>query len=423
MAFRMDKLTVKSQEALQAAQSLAAERGHAELEPLHLLSALLEDRDGVARPILEKIGVNLPRLARQVQGELERKPQVSGGSQPQPNRQSMAVLEAAAKESAAMKDEFVSTEHLLLALDQARIEGQELLQLNAITRTRTCSKRCKRSAARLASPIRIPKGKFQALEKYGIDLVERARQGKLDPVIGRDQEIRRVIQVLSRRTKNNPVLIGEPGVGKTAIVEGLALRIVAGRRAGKPEEQAGHRARHGRARSPARNSAASSKSGSRPCSREVTRTPGNVILFIDELHTVVGAGAAEGGSRRGEPAQAGPGPRRAALHRRDDARRISQAHREGRRPRAPLPAGLRRRADRRRHDRHPPRPEAALRSPSQGREDQGLGAGRRGRAVAPLHHRPLPARQGDRPDGRSRQPAGDGAAKACRPRSTRCSAG
>ena len=140
-----------------------------------------------------------------------------------------------------------------------------------------------------------PEAKFQALEKYGIDLVERASQGKLDPVIGRDQEIRRVIQVLSRRTKNNPVLIGEPGVGKTAIAEGLALRIVAGRRPAESEEQAGHRPGYGRRWWPGPNSAASSKSGSRRCSKRC-RTPADVILFIDELHTVVGAGKAEGGA-------------------------------------------------------------------------------------------------------------------------------
>src|SRR3954469_17480448 len=222
MAFRLDKLTVKSQEAVQRAQTLASEKGHPEMDPLHLLAALLDEQEGVARPILEKIGVNVPQLQRQVNTELDRKPQVSGGSQPMANKQLLAVLEAALKEATAMKDEFVSVEHLLLALTKTDSPVKSLLQVNGV-RDKDILEALKsvRGSARVTD--QNPEGQYQALQKYGIDLVQKALAGKLDPVIGRDQEIRRVIQVLSRRTKNNPVLIGEPGVGKTAIVEGLAL--------------------------------------------------------------------------------------------------------------------------------------------------------------------------------------------------------
>src|SRR5262245_6421613 len=227
MAFRFDKLTVKSQEAVARAQSLATEKGHPEMEPLHLLAALVEDQEGVARPILEKIGVNTQQLERQINAELGRKPQVSGGSQPNANRQFMAVLEASLKEATAMKDAFVSVEHVLLALTKTDAAAKNLLQMHGV-RDKDIVEALKsvRGSARVTD--QNPEGQYQALSKYGIDLVQKALAGKLDPVIGRDQEIRRVIQVLSRRTKNNPVLIGEPGVGKTAIVEGLALRITQG---------------------------------------------------------------------------------------------------------------------------------------------------------------------------------------------------
>jgi len=298
MAFRFDKLTVKSQEAVQQAQSLASQRGNPEMEPLHLLAALLEQPDGVAVPVLEKIGVTVPQMRRQVQAEFERRPSVSGGSQPSPNRQFMTILEAALNEATAMKDEFVSVEHLLLALTKVDSSAKNLLQVNGV-RERDILEALKsvRGSARVTD--QNPENQYQALQKYGIDLVQKAMQGKLDPVIGRDQEIRRVIQVLSRRTKNNPVLIGEPGVGKTAIVEGLALRIVAG---DVPQSLKNRRVV---ALDMGLLVAGAQYRGQfeerlKAVIREVQESSGQIILFIDELHTVVGAGKAEGAADAGQ---------------------------------------------------------------------------------------------------------------------------
>jgi ATP-dependent Clp protease ATP-binding subunit ClpB len=298
MSFRLDKLTVKSQEAVQRAQSLAGEKGHPEMDPLHLLAALIEDQEGVARPILEKIGVNVPQLDRQVKTELDRKPQVSGGSQPMAGRQLLSVLDAALKEAAGMRDEFVSVEHLLLALTKVDSPAKNLLQVNGV-RDKDILEAMKsvRGSARVTD--QNPEGQYQALQKYGIDLVQKALAGKLDPVIGRDQEIRRVIQVLSRRTKNNPVLIGEPGVGKTAIVEGLALRIVQG---DVPQSLKNRRVV---ALDMGLLVAGAQYRGQfeerlKSVIREVQESNGQVILFIDELHTVVGAGKAEGAADAGQ---------------------------------------------------------------------------------------------------------------------------
>jgi ATP-dependent Clp protease ATP-binding subunit ClpB len=292
MAFRFDKLTVKSQEAVQRAQQLATEKGHPEVDPLHLLAALVDEEDGIARPILEKVGVNLAQLRRQVQAELDRRPQVSGGSQPGASRLLMTVLEGAMQEAAAMKDDFVSVEHLLLALTKHDSPARQMLQIHGVREKEILEAlKSVRGSARVTD--QNPEGQYQALQKYGVDLVERAMQGKLDPVIGRDQEIRRVIQVLSRRTKNNPVLIGDPGVGKTAIVEGLAQRIVQG---DVPQSLKNRRIV---ALDMGRLIAGAQYRGQfeerlKAVIREVQESSGQVILFIDELHTVVGAGKAEG---------------------------------------------------------------------------------------------------------------------------------
>jgi len=293
MAFRFDKLTIKAQEAVARAQELAAEAGNPQIEPVHLLASLLKDDGGIVRPVLEKIGANVSQLEKIVEAELKHLPKASGGSPPGIGSPLSKVLDAAQAEADGMKDEFVSTEHLLLAVAGTTSKAQDVLGLNAITKDKLLGAlQTVRGSARVTD--QTPEGKFQALEKYGIDLIERAKQGKLDPVIGRDNEIRRVITVLSRRTKNNPVLIGEPGVGKTAIVEGLANRIVQG---DVPESLKGRRvvALDMGALVAGTKFRGEFEERLKALIKEVLDA-GNVVLFIDELHTVVGAGAAEGGS-------------------------------------------------------------------------------------------------------------------------------
>jgi ATP-dependent Clp protease ATP-binding subunit ClpB len=280
---------LNAQKAVAAAQSRAAEEGHAQMEPAHLLLALLEQEDSLVVPVLRKLGVDPAQVAAAAAAYLARLAKVQGQDQVGASRELQAVLEAAEKEASNMRDEYTSTEHLLLAL--ADKKEASLASLKVTRGAVLEALKPLRGQSRVTS--QDPEGKFQALDKYARDLTAASRQGKLDPVIGRDDEIRRVIQVLSRRTKNNPVLIGEPGVGKTAIAEGLASRIVSG---DVPE---GLKRRRVLALDLGALVAGAKYRGEfedrlKAFLKEVQASDGQIILFIDELHTLVGAGAAEG---------------------------------------------------------------------------------------------------------------------------------
>jgi ATP-dependent Clp protease ATP-binding subunit ClpB len=294
MSFRFEKLTTKAQEAIANAQSLAGGKGHPEILALHLMSSLLGESDGIVRPLLEKSGVPLAQLADMIDSELNRLPSSSSGSSPNISGEIQKLFEVASGHAKKMQDEFISTEHLLLALTTSKTQVKRILDLNAVDE-KTILESLKQVRGSASVTDKNPEAKYQSLEKYCIDLVAQANAGRLDPVIGRDEEIRRVIQVLSRRSKNNPVLIGHPGVGKTAIAEGLALRIF------HNDVPQSLRDKRVMALDMGALIAGAKFRGEfedrlKSVLKEVSAAAGQIVLFIDELHTVIGAGAAEGGS-------------------------------------------------------------------------------------------------------------------------------
>lgn len=292
MPFRFDKLTTKAQSIVADAQARATSNENPEISSLHILAAMLDETDGITRPLLDKMNVDIDALDKLIEGEIARLPSASGGRQPGVAPELQKAFEAAADAAAGLKDEYVATEHLLLGLTRVDCKANRVLKLSGVTDKDVLSAMAiVRGSARVTD--QNAEATYQALEKFGIDLTQLAASGKLDPVIGRDNEIRRVIQVLSRRTKNNPVLIGQPGVGKTAIAEGLALRIFEGDVPQSLKDKRVVSLDMGALVAGAKFRG-DFEERLKSVLREVKDAGGKVILFIDELHLVVGAGKAEG---------------------------------------------------------------------------------------------------------------------------------
>lgn len=293
MAINLQKLTLKSQEALQTAQEIASSYNNQSIESLHILAALMQDSAGIIQPMLLKLGANVNYVKLKINEELEKLPKVAGISGGSYASQSMtAMLDAALKEATALKDEYVSTEHILMAIAGENSPAGKILKDQGVTKENVLKVlQDFRGSQRVTD--QNPEDKYQSLQRYGRILNDEVRKGKIDPVIGREDEVRRVLQVLSRRTKNNPILIGEPGVGKTAIVEGIAQRIVSG---DVPETL--------KSKTIVSLDMGSLVAGTsfrgqfeerlKAIVKEVTDANGEIILFIDELHTLIGAGATSG---------------------------------------------------------------------------------------------------------------------------------
>ena len=334
----LTKLTRKSQEAVQEAQSRAMGYGHAEVDGEHLLLAWLDSSDGLLPRMLAGMDVPLEAFRREVEEVLGKRPKVAGpgveAGKIYVTSRFQRLFGSAEQEARRLKDEYISVEHLFLALigEGNASEAGKVLQRFNITRERFLGALTGvRGTHRVTSAT--PEGTYEALAKYGVDLVAQARQGRLDPVIGRDSEIRRVVRILSRKTKNNPVLIGEPGVGKTAVVEGLAQRIVRGDVPEWLKDRSVFSLDMGALMAGAKYRG-EFEERLRAVLNEIKESEGRILLFIDEVHNIVGAGRTEGFDGRRKHAQADAGPGRAALHRGHDAGRVSKTDGKGRGARA-----------------------------------------------------------------------------------------